>query len=118
MTRSSQLASTEFCEHIPRELEDGVLYISMKYRTAIHQCMCGCGTEVVTPFGRDSWTLSYDGEAVSLRPSIGNAKIACKSHYFIRDGRIIWLPPEEDELASKRGRRPKRGWFRRFGHNR
>jgi hypothetical protein len=39
----------EHVEFIPKALEDGVLYISTKYRTASHRCCCGCGTKIVTP---------------------------------------------------------------------
>jgi hypothetical protein len=38
----------EFVEYVPRELEDDVLYISIRYRTAVHRCACGCGNKVVT----------------------------------------------------------------------
>ena len=36
------------------------------------RCCCGCGEEVVTPFSPAQWQMSFDGEAVSLHPSIGN----------------------------------------------
>ena len=31
----------EFVEFIPEQLEDGVLYISQRYGTAMHRCCCG-----------------------------------------------------------------------------
>jgi len=39
----------KFVEFIPEKIEEGVLYISIQYCTAIHNCVCGCGNEVVTP---------------------------------------------------------------------
>jgi Family of unknown function (DUF6527) len=33
--------------------------------------------------------MTFDGEMVSLSPSIGNWNFACRSHYFIRRGRIV-----------------------------
>jgi hypothetical protein len=39
----------EFVEFIPEQLEDGVLYISHRYGTALHLCCCGCCSEVVKP---------------------------------------------------------------------
>ena len=39
----------EFVEYIPTVLEEGILYISMKYATAVHLCACGCRQKVVTP---------------------------------------------------------------------
>jgi hypothetical protein len=38
-----------FVKGVPRELEPGVLYVSMEYGTVVHSCCCGCGLEVVTP---------------------------------------------------------------------
>jgi hypothetical protein len=44
-----------FVRNAPRELEPGVLYISMEYATAVHSCCCGCGERVVTPFTPTDW---------------------------------------------------------------
>jgi hypothetical protein len=81
-----------FKEFIPADPDPGTLYISMQYETAVHLCACGCGTKVVTPFGPHDWILTFDG-AVSLRPSVGNGQQPCRSHYYIRNNRIDWLPP-------------------------
>ena len=32
-----------FVELIPEVLDEGVLYISVTYTTALHKCACGCG---------------------------------------------------------------------------
>jgi Family of unknown function (DUF6527) len=79
----------QFVEYIPEHLEQGVLYISVKYATAIHRCCCGCGEEVVTPFSPTDWKMVFDGATVSLWPSIGNWNFSCRSHYIIRRGRVI-----------------------------
>lgn len=88
MTWQSKLEH-RFVERIPRELEPGVLYISMEYAIAAHSCACGCGEEVMTPFTPTDWKMTFDGEAVSLWPSVGNWQLACRSHYVIEDGRVI-----------------------------
>lgn len=80
----------KFVEYIPDEVQEGILYISIPFRTAIHKCACGCGNEVVTPISRKGWKLSFDGESVSLSPSIGSWNLECKSHYFITDNTIRW----------------------------
>jgi hypothetical protein len=77
-----------FVETIPEGLDAGVLYVSMNYATAIHLCACGCGKEVVTPFSPTDWKLYFDGENVTLHPSIGNWSFPCRSHYWIRGGKI------------------------------
>ena len=73
----------KFVEFIPEQIEEGVLYISIEYCTAVHKCVCGCGNEVVTPLSPTDWELIFDGKTVSLSPSIGNWNFECKSHYFI-----------------------------------
>lgn len=78
-----------FVQHIPDRLEPGVLYVSMDFATALHSCCCGCGEEVVTPFTPTDWNMTFDGETVSLSPSVGNWNIACRSHYLIKRGQVI-----------------------------
>jgi len=80
----------QFGDIIPDELEEGTLYISMKYATAIHLCFCGCGSKVVTLLRPNRWQISFDGRSVSLTPSIGNWGFPCKSHYWIRKNRVEW----------------------------
>ncbi|RWX52886.1 hypothetical protein EDI28_24810 [Photobacterium chitinilyticum] len=80
----------KFVEYIPEDIEQGTLYISMQYATAVHKCSCGCGEEVVTPFSPTDWKLLFDGDSISLNPSIGNWGFACKSHYFIKNSQVIW----------------------------
>lgn len=94
-----------FVQYIPEQLSEGVLYISMEYGTAAHRCCCGCGEQVVTPFTPTDWWMAYDGESVSLWPSIGNWTLACRSHYVIDRGRVLeagsW---SERQIAAERRR--------------
>lgn len=80
----------KFVEFIPDVLEDGMIYISMDFATAAHKCACGCGNEVVTPFSPTDWKMTFNGEAVSLHPSIGNWNFDCQSHYWIKNNRVEW----------------------------
>lgn len=82
----------EFVEFMPKELDDGVLYISMQYATVIHLCCCGCGNKVVTPLSPTDWQLTFDGESVTLDPSIGNWSFPCQSHYWITRNQVEWAP--------------------------
>lgn len=79
-----------FVEFIPEVLDDGVLYISVTYATVTHRCCCGCGREVVTPLSPSDWRLIFDGQSVSLEPSIGNWSFPCRSHYWITRGQVRW----------------------------
>lgn len=78
-----------FVKGVPRELEPGVLYVSMEYGTVVHSCCCGCGQEVVTPLTPTDWKLTFDGESISLHPSVGNWNLPCRSHYVIRNNSVI-----------------------------
>ena len=80
----------EFVEFVPERLDDGVLYISERYKTASHNCCCGCGEEVVTPLGAADWSIRVDGHRVSVHPSIGNWNFNCRSHYVIRRNQVVW----------------------------
>lgn len=79
----------EFTATFPTVMDPGVLYISIPYRTCGHLC-CGCGQEVITPLSSAQWSFTYDGENVSLTPSVGNWSLQCQSHYRIRKGRVRW----------------------------
>jgi hypothetical protein len=79
-----------FVEFIPEQLENGKLYISEEYGTAIHKCCCGCGEKVVTPLSPVDWQCTKGSQGVSLSPSIGNWNYRCKSHYFIRNNKVVW----------------------------
>lgn len=95
----------EFVEFIPKEREDGALYVSIPFATAVHNCFCGCGTKVVTPISPVGWQLSFDGESVSLSPSVGNWAYPCRSHYFIRRDTVVWAGyMTEAEIAWGRAR--------------
>ncbi len=79
-----------FVEEIPEHLEDGVLYISIPYAVTVHRCASGCGRETVNPLSPAQWSITYNGAAISLSPSIGNWRLPCRSHYWIRQGRVEW----------------------------
>ena len=83
----------EFVRYMPeaKAMQDGTVYISAEYETAIHRCACGCGKQTVTPFGDGGWTLTLDNGKVTLSPSIGNQRFNCKSHYLIQAGEVVWL---------------------------
>lgn len=80
----------EFVEYIPEEIVDGTLYISLMFATATHKCCCGCGNEVVTPLSPTDWKIIFDGESISIDPSIGNWSFDCNSHYWIENNKIRW----------------------------
>lgn len=95
----------QFVETIPEVLDPGVLYVSMEFGIVTHLCCCGCGEEVVTPLTPTEWKLTYDGEAISIWPSVGNWNFACRSHYVIRGGKVLEADAwSEQRIAAERKR--------------
>lgn len=95
----------QFVRSVPEKLKPGVLYVSMEFGSIVHSCCCGCGEEVVTPLTPTDWKMMYDGETVSLWPSVGSWTLKCKSHYIIERSRVIgsgaWTPAQ---IAAERRR--------------
>ena len=109
-----RLLKYEFVEFIPEELKEGTVYISIAYATVAHKCCCGCGQEVITPISPTDWELTFDGETISLNPSVGNWGFACKSHYWIRRNRIRWArrgSQEEIDIGRSCDRSEKDRYF-------
>lgn len=79
----------EYVEFIPKtaDMKQGVIYISKRFRTASHICLCGkCGNRTVTPLKKGEWELTDKNGKISLSESIGNFQYPCKSHYIIVNG--------------------------------
>lgn len=106
MIRHTQL-DHRFVKHFPDLLEPGVLYVSMDFATTAHSCCCGCGDEVVTPFTPTDWRMTFDGETISLWPSVGNWNLQCRSHYIIECGRVRWSGAWSDQQIEAERRRDK-----------
>ncbi len=99
----------EFVEYIPKDIDEGILYISIRFKTAVHKCACGCGIKTVTRFSPADWKFTFDGKTVSLSPSIGNWSFPCQSHYWIKENKIIW-----DNYWSDRKIKMNRRYYRLF----
>lgn len=94
-----------FVETIPEVLVDGTVYVSVLYTTVVHRCCCGCGGEVVTPLTPTDWKLTFDGESISLCPSISGSTSGCGKHYWIERNRVRWsVPLTTGQMADRRRR--------------
>lgn len=92
MTRINHL-DHHYVEFIPKDLDEGTIYISTRFKTASHLCCCGCGTKVVTPLNPAQWHLEDHGNSISLSPSIGLGTLPCRSHYWITGSQVNWCAP-------------------------
>lgn len=104
--RDSIVLKPLFVETIPHlpEMEKDVLYVSMRFATLSHLCPCGCGRLVDVTLGPTTRSLTYDGEFLTLSPSIG-VKFPCRSHYSIIRNAVMWYPP----ISESEGR-----WYNRI----
>jgi hypothetical protein len=89
-----------FVEQIPKEIEEGKLYITKEFNTSVHLCACGCGGKTVLPFnciieGKvKGWDMiEHRDGTVSFTPSIGNwaNEHPYHAHYFITKSKIVWV---------------------------
>ena len=99
----------EEVEFMPTALESGILYASQRYQTAAHMCACGCGEKVRTQLGKLGWRLTKGRNGPTLHPSIGNWQKPCRSHYYIRNGQVLWHGNwTEHEVLKGRGAEEQR----------
>lgn len=110
-----QTLEHRFVRNVPRELDSGVLYLSMDYATAVHSCCCGCGDRVVTPFTPTDWRMTFDGESISLHPSVGNWNQKCRSHYVIQRSRVLEAGPLSNVQIEAERRRDKKAKSAHYG---
>jgi hypothetical protein len=79
-------------DFLPEHMEENHIYISEKYKSVLHKCLCGCGETVSTPLTKGMWTLSKDAMGrITLSPSIGNYSQKCQSHYIIQKNKANFV---------------------------
>lgn len=110
----------QFVESFPEKMAPGTLYVSITYASVGHLCCCGCGREVVTPLSPTDWSLTFDGDTITLEPSIGNWNFPCRSHYWIRRNKVRWSYNWSDREVD-RGRefdaKAKERYYRKQRHS-
>jgi len=59
-------------------------------------CPCGCGDTIELMLLRGvkpRWNLTVDREMrPTLHPSVWRS-VGCKSHFWVREGRVVWVTP-------------------------
>lgn len=83
-----------YLNQFPEQLQEGILYISEEFSLTGHKCCCGCGEDVYLKLGPAKWQLIKEADdTVSLHPSVGNWKYACRSHYWISSNEVLAAGP-------------------------
>lgn len=104
----------QFISEIPQSPQERILYISIKYKVAVHLCACGCKNKVVTRLSPKDWKLTFDGISATLYPSIGNWNFNCKSHYWIENDTVIIAPSIRNKRKKENAFFTLKTKFRKF----
>ena len=86
----------KFIDDVPDELDNKTIYIIENegyYWQAVMICPCGCKKILHMNLIKEyypSWNFKINKKKIiTLYPSI-NRMAGCKSHFFIRKGKIVW----------------------------
>ena len=106
----------ELVHRVPEVPQSGILYACFDCNVVVHLCACGCGEKVALPIDPDCWKVEYDGESLSLHPSIGNFQYPCKSHYWIRKNKVVWAdtPYSGPDKFNQKAKAKKLSFFARL----
>lgn len=86
-----QKFETVYVDRLPykENMEAEKVYITNNRTQATHLCPCGCGTEILTPFGRGGYhCLENEDKSLTLSPQIEHSP--CSNRYIMYNGYIIW----------------------------
>jgi hypothetical protein len=80
---------------IPEKLGSDVFIVGAESspKWVVLGCPCGCGDKIEVNLQRSRrpvWMLREKGGKITLDPSLWVSKEKCGSHFWIRDGRVIW----------------------------
>ena len=88
--RRQKVLRPEFVQSIPTgSRKPGEIVVSCRYNVASFLCPCGCGAAMDIIFRPYRWRMEWDGEHLSICPSISSPRLACKSHYWITRNEVI-----------------------------
>ena len=86
----------QYVEGFPYHFKELTIYIDhdeLGYNSAMCNCPCGCGDLIelnLIPPIRPLWHISEIKKRATVAPSV-NKTGGCNSHFYIRDGVVIWI---------------------------
>lgn len=98
LLRPNDAFATEIAENFPEILEANRVYLighnSALWFAAL-VCPCGCGASIQLSLIKNDYprwrAKRHFNGTVTLEPSIWRKK-GCRSHFFLKRGRIVWAP--------------------------
>lgn len=109
-------------EKTPKQLEPGIVYHNADFELAALLCACGCGHRVNLMVPDGHRVTSNQGLA-TVTPSIAVCDGRCKSHFFITNGHVEWLPAfsaaqasavMRNQIARHASQDKRKSWLRRL----
>jgi hypothetical protein len=68
-------------------------------------CACERGQEVWMKIRPDRHHLTWNGESVSITPSVGNGRLRCRAHYWMHRSQVVSVPePTAEDDAGGQNR--------------
>jgi len=85
----------EAMSELPDQLLKQKLYVvgGASPKWAMLSCPCGCGERIDVNLMQNRkpfWRLTVRKERATLYPSLWMARGTCRSHFWVKDGRIDW----------------------------
>ncbi|WP_439897479.1 DUF6527 family protein [Cupriavidus taiwanensis] len=69
----------------------------------------------MTPLTPSDWSLTFNGESVSLWPSIGSWNLPCQSHYVIKANKVLEAGPWSRKQIEAEVRRDRIAKAKHYG---
>lgn len=88
------LVHVESRSDIPDKLGNTLYIVGDPAKWAVLQCPCGCGETIdvnLMTTRKPVWQLSLANGKVSFHPSLWVPKEKCGAHFWIKNGKIIWV---------------------------
>jgi hypothetical protein len=79
---------------LPNKLGRNLYVVGVPAKWAILQCPCGCGDTIDVNLMRSRspvWQFSVANGKPTFHPSLWVPVEKCGAHFWIRDGKIIWV---------------------------
>jgi len=87
----------EFTDDVPNVVEPGIIYLIQNQGycwQSVMSCPCGCKSDLFMNHVEDfkpNWTHQIsEKNLITLYPSVDRT-VGCKSHFWVTDGKIIWV---------------------------
>lgn len=80
----------------PVRVHRGIVYIVQDGKepdALVLKCPCGCGNSIHLNLLKDTrpcWSFSIKEGKITISPSV-RARGGCRSHFLIRDGKVVWV---------------------------